>query len=389
MDFPQTTLPVLLLILLVGLLIPELLKKFRLPFVTLIILTGSVLGPYGLDYVQFNDTIAFLGFLGMTFLMFMAGLETDTSRLADNKYKILTMGIMNGLIPFTVGMIIAASFGYSLMTSLLVGIVFISSSIALIIPSLSRREMDSDDKQLILTAVMITDVISLIALGLVFQSQARITELSLPLYYIILVGSIFLLFYFIPRLSKFAFSKQFTKDKGYERPLRLVIIILVGTLIFFSLLGVHPILAAFLVGLALSRAAAKDKNKIIDTKLHTMGYGLFIPVFFFIVGMEMDLTLFSQFDISNVLMIALILGLIGSKLFSGYLAGRLVNLKKKTALLFGSVSVSQLTTTLALVYAASSLDLLDTALTTSIVLLSIVTTIVGPILSAAIQDRVD
>lgn len=179
-------------------------------------------------------------------------------------------------------------------------------------------------------------------------------------------------------------QKRLSADEGYERQLRFVIITLVAVIIFFSFLGAHPILAAFLAGLSLSGVVFHGKSKILKSKLHTMGYGLFIPVFFFVVGMEIDVSLLRQFDITNVMMISLILGLMLSKIASGYIAGRLVKLSKRDSMLFGSISITQLTTTLAVTYAASSMGLLDSALVTSIVLLAIITTVVGPVLTSYI-----
>ena len=53
------TLLVLLVILTLGLVIPELFRKFRMPFVTIILVLGALLGPNGLNYIQFNDIISF------------------------------------------------------------------------------------------------------------------------------------------------------------------------------------------------------------------------------------------------------------------------------------------------------------------------------------------
>ncbi|MBU0466152.1 MAG: cation:proton antiporter, partial [Nanoarchaeota archaeon] len=138
---------------------------------------------------------------------------------------------------------------------------------------------------------------------------------------------------------------------------------------------------------SLSKVVKKDKSGVLYTKLHTLGYGLFVPIFFFIVGMEMDISLLKHFDITNILMISLISGLIISKIVSGYLAGRIVKLSKKDSLLYGSISITQLTTTLAVTYAAASLGLLDSVLVTSIILLSIITTFLGPLLVSFISKR--
>ena len=76
----------------------------------------------------------------------------------------------------------------------------------------------------------------------------------------------------------------------------------------------------------------------------------------------------------------MIVGLISSKFFSGYVGGRIAKLSWNDSALFGVASIPQLTTTLAVTYAASTIGILDSVLVTSIIMLSIVTTILGPIL---------
>jgi Kef-type K+ transport system membrane component KefB len=382
------TLITLLLVLSLGLIIPELFKKSRVPFLTLIILAGAITGPYGLDYVKIDDTISFFGFLGMAFLMFMAGLETDITKVYKTKYKIFLMAFFNAFIPFLVGLFITKFFGYSWLTSILIGIIFISSSVAVIVSFLKdNKSISKDVSQLILSAIMVTDIISLVALGFVLQTASKITFLPLPVYLIILIVSIFVLLRIVPLITKKVMKKRFFQDYGHERRLRFVIVVLVGVVAYFSFLGAHPILASFLAGLSLSGVVIYEKSEILKYKLNAIGYGLFIPVFFFVVGMDINIGLLKSFDIKNILMIALILGLIISKFFSGYIAGRLARLSKKEASLFGSISITQLTTTLAVTYAASSAGLLDSVLVTSVILLAIITTIIGPMLSSYINTK--
>jgi Kef-type K+ transport system membrane component KefB len=383
----DVTLLILLVILSLGLIIPELFKRFKLPLITVLILLGAFLGPNGLKYVGATETIEFFGFLGLTFLMLMAGIETNISKVKQFKKKVFLMALLNGLIPFGVGFLITRYFGYPLITSLLVGIVFISSSVAIIVPTLkSVRLFNKNEGQLILASVLIADIVSLIVLGFIFQRISPVTKLPLLLYYVILFISIILLFIYIPKISRFAMRK-FSEDLGYERQLRLVLVISIALLAYFSILGVHPILAAFLAGLMLSGIIRKDKSGIINSKIHTLGYGIFVPVFFFIVGMEMDISLFKHFNITNILMISLIFGLISSKFISGYIAGRIVKLSKRNSLVFGSISIVQLTTTLAVTFAAASLDLLDNILVTSIILISIISVLLGPLLVSYIAKK--
>jgi len=383
------TLIVLLIVLSLGLIIPELLKKFRIPLITLIILAGSIFGPYGFGYVEVNPILSFFGFLGMTFLMLMAGLETDISKTYHSKYKILTLALFNGFIPFVTGFLITMLFGYSVITSLLIGVIFISSSVHVIIPSLHKNKGDKNKWtiQVILSAVMFADIVSLIAMGIIFQNIEPITSFPLPLYFASLIALITFLFLFMPKLTNYFMQHNFSGEDSYERGIRFVLVVIIGSLSLFTILGVHPIMAAFLTGLSLSGFVMKDKTKKIYHKLHTLGFGLFVPVFFFIVGMEMDLTMLQRFNVSDLLMISLIVGLILSKVFSGYIGGRIIKMPKEDALKFGIISMTQLTTTLAVTYTASSMGIIDSNITTSIILLAIITTFLGPTVVSYLNSR--
>lgn len=371
----EQTVPVLLIILFIGLMVPELFRKLKLPFVSGLIILGAVLGPFGTNYVQMNTILEFFGFLGSSFLMLMAGLEAKIKHLRELEHQIGIMAFFNSVIPFLAGVGITRLFGYDWMTCLLIGIVFISSSIAIIIPSMrSAKLLHRPIGESIVSAVMITDIISLLALAVLLQNLQPVTQFPLPIYFGILIFSVVVLKMFVPEVAAYFLSRK--SGDNHESQLQFVLVLLMGVLFYFSTLGVHPILASFLVGLLLADVITSET---LYHKLHTLAYGLFVPVFFFIIGMEMDLTIFMNLDFRNVLLVSIIGGLVGSKFLSGYFSARLVRFSQPHSTLFGVVSTTQLTTTLAATYAGSALGLLDTPLLTSIVLLSILTTIFIPI----------
>lgn len=368
---------VLLFILFLGLLIPEMAKKLRLPYITVLILLGAFLGPNALDYVRPNTIIDFFGFLGAAFLLLMAGMEAKLSQLKDLQKKIYVMAAVNGIIPFIAGVAITRYFGYSWMASLLVGVVFFSSSFAIIIPILkSARLFKKQIGQTIASAVILEDMASLLLLAIVLQTVAPITQFPLPVYFAILILSVIILKGVLPGFARYMFRRWKDHDEE-ESQLRFVVVLLMAVLFYFSLLGVHPISAAFLVGVLLADVVTSDR---LYNKLHTLAYGLFVPVFFFVVGMRMDLGIFTSIDSQEVIILCLVAGLLLAKFLSGYFAARWDKFSKKNSLIFGVSSTTQLTTTLAVTYAASGLGLLDTTLVTGIVLISVVTTILSPIL---------
>ncbi len=372
----EHTLLILFIILFVGLVIPELFRKFQVPFVSTVIVLGAILGPFGLDWIQTNEIVDFFGFLGFTFLMLLAGLEARPYDIEHSVRSITLMSTINAIIPFVFGMSTALWFGYSWTTSILVGIIFISSSVAIIIPVLKNVKISTHAKDLFVSSVVVQDAISLVLLAIVFHRFAPIVDLSLPVYIVVLLLAFVALKMVLPKLGHYFIKRRrIFKDAEHEARLRFIIVVLMAVLALFSLLGVHPILAAFLVGMLL---ADQLSSKEIFGKINTLGYGLFVPIFFFVVGMEMDLTIFRKINFQNLIIIVLPIGLIISKILSGYLAARLSKMHKRDAGIFGVVTITQLTTTLAAAYAANAIGLLDNTLLTAMILVCVLTTLLVP-----------
>lgn len=368
---------VLLFILFIGLIVPELFKKLRIPYITILILFGAFLGPNGLNYVQPNSIIDFFGFLGVAFLLLMAGLEVKLGHLQNLQSRIYILAAANGFIPCLVGVAIVKLFGYSWIPAIVIGIVFFSSSFAIIVPILKSAGLfKKNTGQMIISAVMLEDIFSLFLLAIILQSFEPITRFPLLVYFGILIMSVIILKMFLPEFAAYFLRKYRHRKDEHETQLRFIIVLLIGVLLYFSALGVHHITAAFIVGILLADVLTSSE---LFNKLHTIAYGLFVPVFFFLVGMKTDFGVFVHFSIKDFLLISLVAGLIGSKLLSGYFAGRLVRFSRKYSLVFGIASTAQLTTTLAVTYAASSMGLIDSVLTTIIIIISVITTILAPL----------
>ena len=86
-----------------GLVFSELFRRLHLPYVTALILAGILIGPYFLDLMEIDGTIAFLGSIGAVFLMFIAGAEVKIESFKDIGKSIFILAMFNGLIPFMFG----------------------------------------------------------------------------------------------------------------------------------------------------------------------------------------------------------------------------------------------------------------------------------------------
>ena len=175
------------LILLATVLFAAAFRKFHLPWVLALITAGVVIGPHGLQQAEVTPTMSFLSQIGLIFLMFMAGLETKFDSFKKLKYDISWLSALNSIIPFAAGVTLGYVFDLSLTASLLIGIIFMSSSIAVIIPTLDSLNLSKTKLgKSIVASTIIEDVLSLVLLSILLQSVNPVTALPLPSFYFIL-----------------------------------------------------------------------------------------------------------------------------------------------------------------------------------------------------------
>jgi Kef-type K+ transport system membrane component KefB len=99
-------------------------------------------------------------------------------------------------------------------------------------------------------------------------------------------------------------------------------VVLVGLLILTSKFGIDSVLGAFLAGFVLRNWAGSDDAATFDAKLDTIGYGLFIPVFFVVSGMSLDLASIGEQPLRLLVFFGLIIlarGLPAFLIFAGVL----------------------------------------------------------------------
>lgn len=371
------------LILFAGVLFSTIYSKFHLPWVIALILGGIVIGPHGFKVISITPTIEFIGNIGLVFLMFMAGIETNVSSLKSYKKDLIFLSFINGFIPCLIGIGISKYLGYNTLTSLLVGAVFISSSVAVVIPTLySKRMLNTKLGKSVVVTTVIQDVASLILLSILLQSINPITTLPLPVFYLVLFLNLAILKLIIPKIQKFfagSLTIKSSKDSTdiFQQELRVVFLILIGTVVSFELLGLHPIVAGFFAGLILSSTITSE---ILKEKIRAISYGVFIPTFFIMVGAQTNISIFSKTASSYIFVTMIVLGSIVSKFASGYLGGKVVGFSNSESAFFASSSIPQLSTTLAASFTAASYGFFDDNLLVSMIVLSVVTTFISPTL---------
>jgi Kef-type K+ transport system membrane component KefB len=375
---PQHFLAVLGVVLFFGLLLPQLLRPLHLPFASSLILVGSLLGPHGLGYVTPDENLILFGFLGATFQMLLVGIESRTLDINLHERPTSKLALLNGVLPAAAGLTIARAFGYGWIPSLFVGIVFFSSSIMLVFSIVRSAGIERTKAgRLLKGVVVVEDLGALILAFVLFQTLHPNHRFPLPILVGLLLSSVVILRMFLPELLTFFF--RFFEERGeeeHEVRLRLVVAVLLMVIFVYSTVDVHPVIAAFLVGFAL---AGIPEAPQLRERIESLGYGLFIPVFLFVVGVQTDFGVLWHIDSTSALALAILIGAVGSKLAGGLAGGKWAGLTMREASIVAVSSTAKLTVPLSATYAARDLGILDPELFSAIVILSVTTSMLAPV----------
>lgn len=367
------------IILLVAVVFSQLFLRMRVPWVVSLILGGIAIGPNGFGWFEPDQTIEFLSTVGLVFLMFMAGLESKLSDLSGIKKNIAITVPLIGLFPAFIGVLVGLYFDYDIATSILLGIIFMSSAIALLVPTFQEHKIiDSYLGRSIIASAIIVDALSLLALSVFLQlAVGGGPSLESLLVYPFAIGSLALFAKFLPRLRWIAVSGVTDPNQDlFERELRFTVLILIGLVVFFEFVGLHAIVAGFFAGMILSKSMT---NTLLKAKLHALSYGFFVPIFFVVVGATTDMSVFVGDLRATILSTVIIGSLVASKFISGWLAGRLNGFDNHSSAFIGVSVIPQLSTALAVAFLGFGEGVMDQALLSAVVALTIVTSFISPI----------
>jgi Kef-type K+ transport system membrane component KefB len=377
-EVAEHSLAVLGIVLFVGLLVPELLVRFHIPFATSLILLGAVLGPHGLEQIQVDDTLTLFAFLGATFQMLLAGIEAGGLDLRPFQRANLFPYLGGGLLPATMGAGLAMAVGLGWAGALLTASVFMSSSILLVFSFADDLGVGKAALGLRLkSATVLWELSSALLAFVVLKLVDPHPRFSLPILVGLVVSFVAFLRLFVPEIVQYVFSRFEAPAKTEsERRVRFTLALLLVVLFLFTGLDVPAVVAAFLVGFAL--ASARD-TEVIQQKLHLVGYALFIPVFLFVVGLEVDLTILLNPDIRTLAVGAFVVTAIFSKFGGSYLATGSLGFSARDRAVFGLASTAKLTIPITTTYAALKAGIVPPAFLSGTVIVSILTSVMVPI----------
>lgn len=369
---------------------PALARLVRLPAVVLLLLSGVVIGPHGLDILGQNRPVAdFFAELGKLLLMFFAGLEIDLQRFREARRKTAVFGVLTTFFPLLLGTGVGFLFGYGAIQSVVLGSLLASHTLLAnpIVKAVGASRLEP--VTVTYGATVLSDTISLVIFAVcvsIFQGGLSVAALAIQIGEI----AVFVLFVLLglSRIGEFLLARV-RHDQSATLVLLLLMVAIAGLLA--QLINLPGIVGAFLVGLAVNRAAQGVPAK---EKLEFLGNSFFVPIFFVVTGCIIDPVAFVHSVMDNFPLAASVIGaLLLGKCAAAAIAGRAFGYTFAERATMWSLTLPQVAATLAAALVAyetfnpAGQRLVDDHLINVVLVLMLTTAILGPLLTGIFAPR--
>ena len=379
-DNPMATFALLLGL---SVLVPPLLCRLRLPDLVGLLLAGVLIGPHGLGWLNSeSETIRLLSDVGVIYLLFIAGLEIDLVEFARIRQRSFRFGLLTFSLPMAGGLLLGLGFGYSLLSSVLLGSI-LSSHTPLGYPIVrSYGAMREESVVVAIGGTIFTDIAALVVLALtVGLARGALGPLGAMGLLLKVAAYAALVVVLIQRLGRPLVRRNVNND---SQLFVLVLLAVFLAALAAELAGVEKIVGAFLAGLAVNGVLPEGRVK---EQVIFVGASLFIPIFFIDLGLLLNLPAFLATLQTSLFAVGLIATLVGSKGLAAWWAGRVYRYNGAQMLTLWSLSLPQVAATLAATFVGFRAGLLDEQVLNSVLALMVVTATLGPSLTALAMPR--
>ncbi len=369
----------------IALMSPLIAKKTSVPCVVVEIVIGIAIGQSFLNLIHPElPWFSFLFDFGLIYLLFLAGLEVELEFLKKHFLSALIVGTAATLLPFFLGYILGTAIG---IDPWLIGVVSSTTSVGIVLPTVLEMKDLFDDQSseikfsdLLLGATAVSDMMSMFLLAF-FVEGSRIS-----------VGSgLILVLLFLVIYPSYKLIKEYSKqteaisslERGYHFSTRLSMVLMIIFAAMAEVSGVHGVIGAFFAGVIVSELIYS--REFLLKNLASFGYALFLPAFFILTGVKVDL-IDALLKVNIFLLPGLITLSFLGKVIGVIIAARgIIGLKK--SILMGTMMWAKLSLVIAAAETGLLLGTIGDVLYSSLILYSLITAFGAPFLTKLLAKR--
>ena len=365
-------------------------RKVHMPAGVGALAAGIILGPSVLKLITLDGTngvyLEITAEIGVIFLMFSAGLETDLKEIKANALASFIVALIGVIVPLIGGFLGYALYFHTdfadyqeVLKSVFIGVVLTATSVSITVETL--RELGRLKGRVgttILGAAVIDDILGIIVLTIVTSlkdtSVNPVTVMVKIVLYFIVIGILFFL------VSK---CKPLIESEGQKRRVTVFALAFCFLLSYVSekFFGIADITGAYFAGLML---CSMKNGEYVKDRINFPSYLFFSPVFFASIGIKTSLDGMTGSMIGFTI-ILLVIALL-TKVVGCGLGAKFCRYTNKEALQIGVGMISRGEVALIVAQKGYQCGMLDDRFFAPIVLVVIVTTLITPILLKLVMN---
>ncbi|TVQ90354.1 MAG: sodium:proton exchanger [Bacteroidetes bacterium] len=323
-------------------------RLLKQPLIVSFIAVGLIVGPHGLDLLRSIEKIHLLSEMGIAVLLFVVGLKLDVSLIRTSGKVALATGLGQVIFTSVFGYFICIWLGFEPVTSIYIAVALTFSSTIIIVKLLSdKKEIQSLHGQISIGFLIVQDIVVIIAM-IVLSAMGTQSDYSIAeeIIWVVVKGIAMLIFVIL--LIRYVMHRLTALLA--RTPELLVLFSLTWAIALAALsdyLGFSKEVGAFLGGISL---ASTPYREVISGRLVSLRD--FLLLFFFIhLGSQVDITLIGEqiipaltlslfVLIGNPIIVMIILGLMGYRKRTGFLAGLNVAQISEFSLILAALGLS-------------------------------------------------
>lgn len=294
------------------------------------IVAGVVLGPSVLNMLGWRVfpeglgvVVAHLANVGVIFLMFIAGLETDLAKMRRVGRVAGIAGTAGVFVPLLLGTAVALPFGYPLAQAVFIGVVLTATSVSITVQTLIELgRLESREGTTLLAAAVIDDVIAIIVLSVFvalsgggggLASVGVVAVRMVVFFALAIVGGLWVIGRVLPKAHGLPISE------GLLASVTVLILVLSWSAEAFG--RVASITGAYIAGVLVAEVGFRDE---VERRLKAFTYAILVPVFFVSIGLQTNARLLAAGDLPFAFLIVMaavvgkIIGSGGGALAAGF-----------------------------------------------------------------------
>jgi Kef-type K+ transport system membrane component KefB len=265
----------------------ELTGRLAIPDVVFEIGLGIVIGPAVLGIAHPGSLIVAFEEMGLSYLMFLAGVELDIPRIRGRSLKLAVMGWM---ISLALALLIASFLVMigTVIDAVVISLALTTTALGTLLPILRDAGLfEGRFGARVMAIGSVGEFAPILAVAVLLDRRnPEMTSLLLVVFVVVAVAAA--LVASLPHPPKVIQLLHRHVQSSAQLPVRISVLLIIG-LVFLALrLGLDVLLGAFAAGIVVRLFVQGEDRTIVRGKLEAIGFGFLVPIFFIVSGMQFD-----------------------------------------------------------------------------------------------------